>query len=250
MNNELLLLIKKHRDTLIEQTKTRPQETLEFKMNRQMQTFSFNPPINLVEEGKWLLGVSPFECTNSVFNITNENNSFSVTVPGHWIPENAQQTFDKLKELLELDKRDLSLHIDAVRGRGRKIYVGEDEYDLSDLDNNLLRNEIFEKLKKKYTEYPKVSKYVEDSTGCEHVNIDKNAQRSHTDFNEGTQCVIFSFTDHSSNKYRHLEDMVYRLQLTYNEIVDILDFKYLPTLTKGYTLVPGICEVTDIIILC
>ena len=74
MNNELLLLFKKHTDTLIEQTKTKPQETLEFTMNEQMQTFSFNPPINLVEEGKWLLAVSSFECTNSVFNITNENN--------------------------------------------------------------------------------------------------------------------------------------------------------------------------------
>ena len=39
MNNELLLLIKKHTDTLIENTRTRPQETLEFKMNKQMQTF-------------------------------------------------------------------------------------------------------------------------------------------------------------------------------------------------------------------
>ena len=58
MNNELLLLNKKHTDTLIENTRTRPQETLEFKMNKQMQTFSFNPPINLLEEGKWLLAVS------------------------------------------------------------------------------------------------------------------------------------------------------------------------------------------------
>ena len=74
MNNELLLLIKKHTDTLIEQTKTKPQETLEFKMNKQTQKFSFNPPINLIEEGKWLLGVTSLECTNSVFNITNENN--------------------------------------------------------------------------------------------------------------------------------------------------------------------------------
>ena len=46
MNNELLRLIKKHTDTLIEQTKTKPQETLEFKMNKQTQTYSFNPPIN------------------------------------------------------------------------------------------------------------------------------------------------------------------------------------------------------------
>ena len=76
MNNELLLLIKKHTDTLIQQTKTRQQETLEFKKNKQMQTFSFNPPIKLLEEGKWLLGTSSFECTKSVFNINNQRNQF------------------------------------------------------------------------------------------------------------------------------------------------------------------------------
>ena len=50
MNNESLLLNKKHTDTLIEQTKTKPQETLEFIMNKQMHTFSFNAPIKLVEK--------------------------------------------------------------------------------------------------------------------------------------------------------------------------------------------------------
>ena len=47
-------------------------------------------------------------------------------------------------------------------------------------------------------------------------------------------------------KYRDLEDMVYRLQLTYDEIVDIVDVKYIAGSTKGYTLAPGIHEVTDI----
>ena len=36
MNNELGLLFKKLTDTLTEQRKTKPQETLEFKMNKQM----------------------------------------------------------------------------------------------------------------------------------------------------------------------------------------------------------------------
>ena len=102
MNNEMLLLIKKHTDILIEQTRMEPQETLEFKMNRQMQTFSFNSPINLVDEGKWLLAVSPFECTNSVFNITNENKSFSITILGHWLTKSAEKAIDKLNKLLEL----------------------------------------------------------------------------------------------------------------------------------------------------
>ena len=43
MNIELLRLIKKHTDTLIEHEKTKPQETLKFKMIKQMQTFCLIP---------------------------------------------------------------------------------------------------------------------------------------------------------------------------------------------------------------
>ena len=52
-------------------------------MVRSKQTFPFNHTINLVEEGKWLLAVSSFESANYVFIITDENNSFSITIPGH-----------------------------------------------------------------------------------------------------------------------------------------------------------------------
>ena len=113
MNNELLLLIKKHTDTLIQQTKTKPQETLEFKMNKQMQTFLFNPPINLVEEGKWLLAVSSSKCTNSVFNKTNENNSFSIIVPGHYQNKSDEKMINDLNEILEL--KSIELHVDQVK---------------------------------------------------------------------------------------------------------------------------------------
>ena len=112
MNDELLLIIKKHTDTLIEQTKTKPQETLELKMNKQMQTFSFNPPINLVEEGKWLIAVSLFDCTNSVFNITKENNSFSIILPGPYQNKSDEKTIDDLKKFLEL--KSLELHVEEV----------------------------------------------------------------------------------------------------------------------------------------
>ena len=97
MNKELLLLIKKHTDTLIEQTKkTKPQETLEFKMNKQKENFSLSPPINLGEEGKWLLAVTSFEATNSVFNIKDENNTFSISTPGNWSSRGAAETTHKL----------------------------------------------------------------------------------------------------------------------------------------------------------
>ena len=116
MSIELFLSIKKHTDTLIEQTKTKPQETLEFKMYEQLQTFSFNPPINLVENGKWLLGLSSLECTNSVFNITNENNSFSIIIPGQYQTGIAEKMINDLKKFFEL--KSLEIHVEEVRKRG------------------------------------------------------------------------------------------------------------------------------------
>ena len=113
MNNELLFFIKRHTDTLIEQTKTKPQETHEFVMKKQTKTFSSNPPINLFEEGKWLLGVTSFDSTNSVFNITDENNSFSIIIPGHWENKSAGKTTDELTKILEL--KSFELHVKKVR---------------------------------------------------------------------------------------------------------------------------------------
>ena len=192
MSNELLLLIKKHTDTLIKQTKTKPQDTLEFKMNKQMQSFSFQPPINLVEEGMWLMAVSLFDCTNSVFNITNENNSFSIIIPGHYETEFAEKTIDDLNKLLEL--KSLELHVEEVRKRGNKIKIGDNEYKLSDFD--IKKNEILEELK----------------------NV----------------------------KYNDLKDLVYRMRLSYDEIMNILNLKYIPTKRTGYSLNPGIYEVIDL----
>ena len=37
-----------------------------------------------------------------------------------------------------------------------------------------------------------------------------------------------------------------RIQLTYDEIIDMLDLKYIPTKRTGYSLNPGLYEVTDI----
>ena len=118
MNNELLLLIKKHTDTLIEKTKTKPQETLEFVKNKQTQTYTFLPTTDLLGEGKGLLGVTSFECINSVFNITNENNSFSIIKPGHYQTKFAEKIINGLNKLLEL--KSLELHVEEFKKRGNK----------------------------------------------------------------------------------------------------------------------------------
>ena len=47
-------------------------------------------------------------------------------------------------------------------------------------------------------------------------------------------------------KQRDLEDTVYRLQLTYDENVDMLDVKYIAGSTIAYTLPPGVYKISDI----
>ena len=47
-------------------------------------------------------------------------------------------------------------------------------------------------------------------------------------------------------KYNDLEDLVYRMQLTFDEIIDILDLIYIPTKRIGYSLNTGIYEVVDL----
>ena len=44
-------------------------------------------------------------------------------------------------------------------------------------------------------------------------------------------------------KYNDIEDLVYRMQLTHDEIIDILDLKYIPTKRTGCSLKLGIFEV-------
>ena len=161
-------------------------------MNKQRQTFSFNPPINLIEEDKWLLAVSSFECTNSVFNITDDNNSFSIIIPAHWETEFAEKIIDEVNRLVEL--RSLELHVNEVRKRGNKTKIGDIEYKLSDFDNQ--KYEIIEELKK--------------------------------------------------SKYKDLGDLVYKMQLTYDEIIDVLELKYFSTKRIGYSLNPGIYEIVDL----
>ena len=101
MNNEFLFLFKKRTDTMIEQTKTKPEETLVLKQNKQMETFSFNPPLNLSEEGKCFLAVTSFKASNSVFIITNENNSCSISTPSYWTPESGEEFIKELTNLLK-----------------------------------------------------------------------------------------------------------------------------------------------------
>ena len=137
--------MKKYTEKLIEKAKTKPEEIFVFKLNKQMNTFSFSPPINLFEEGKCLLAVTSFEATNSVFNITGENNGFSITTPGHWTSKDCEETINKLNNFLELrSQNDIELHVKEAEKRGTRIEIENSRYNLAGFD--LFDSEILAEL--------------------------------------------------------------------------------------------------------
>ena len=96
---DLLLSISKNCETLIEQTHTKPQETLEFKMTKPKETFHFKPPIQI--KGDWMIGLTDLEVYNSIFNITEENNKFEL----YKFPDEKAGgvTYEKVRDEIEKD---------------------------------------------------------------------------------------------------------------------------------------------------
>ena len=93
-----------------------------------------------------MLAVTNFEAMNSVFIITNKNNSLSFTIEGLRSSRGGVETINKLQKILQLrSKNDIKLHVEKVRKRGNQIKIGDKEYNLSDLDTR--EEEIIEELK-------------------------------------------------------------------------------------------------------
>ena len=66
------------------------------------------------------------EVYNFIFEITDENISFAITIPRLWETKSAENIIDELNELLAL----LSLELDVkeVRKRANKIKIGDNDY--------------------------------------------------------------------------------------------------------------------------
>ena len=94
-----ILSITKNCETLIKQTHTKPQETLEIKKIKPRETFHFITPISI--EGDWMMGIICSEVFNSIFNITEENNNFKVY---KFLDEKSGGvSYEKVRDEIEID---------------------------------------------------------------------------------------------------------------------------------------------------
>ena len=96
---DLLLSITKNCETLIEQTHTKPQETLEFNMIKPREKFHFRPPIQVKVD--WMIGLTDLEVYNSIFNIKEENNKLEL----YKFPDEKAGgvTYEKVRDEIEKD---------------------------------------------------------------------------------------------------------------------------------------------------
>ena len=95
MNQKRLLSNDKSTDLLSTQTSTKPQEVLKNKCTKGTVTFSKNP--SKTERSKGNKGVNFLESHDFVFNLTENHNRFSSSIPGHLLQDS--QTIKKLNIL-------------------------------------------------------------------------------------------------------------------------------------------------------
>ena len=97
----LLLNIAKSNQEIVENTHSKPQEPLEFKMTKQKESFSFDVPLLLNE--KWMMGVTNLEVYNTVYDITEKNNKLEILLTKQQLEEHRIDTelVSNIKNLYE-----------------------------------------------------------------------------------------------------------------------------------------------------
>ena len=79
-----------------------------------------------------VVSMTSFKATNSVLKITDENNSFSITIPGLWNSKSAEKTFEEQIKILGLKSQiDIELSVELVKKRdtfNRRLLFNQSGY--------------------------------------------------------------------------------------------------------------------------
>ena len=130
----LLLSIAKSNQKIVENTHSKPQETLEFKMNKQKESFSFDLPLELPEQ--WMMGVTSLEVYNTLYNITEKNNKHKLFETDKMLKEYkvATEFMSKIKKLYETSGNKGISNIEEIKklindDYFKKVTLSENYYD-------------------------------------------------------------------------------------------------------------------------
>ena len=145
----LLLSIAKSNLDIVENTLSKPQETLEFKMNKQKESFSIDIPLELPEQ--WMMGVTSLEVYNTVYNITEKNNKPKLFETEEMLKEYkfATEFIPKIKNLYKTSIKGIS-DIEEIKKLindviFKKVVFPNNYYD----DLNKIIHQIFQNIEDK-----------------------------------------------------------------------------------------------------
>ena len=144
----LLLSIAKSNQEIVENTHSKPQETLEFKMNKQKESFSFDVPLELPEQR--MMGVTSLEVYNSVFNITNKNNSFQIQLTDeqlNGIDTNFAMNIEYLHKTNQADFNKTVYGLKNTTFKNKKKLLKNDLDKIKDIINQHESENVLNKLK-------------------------------------------------------------------------------------------------------
>ena len=115
---DVLLSITKKCETLIKQTHTKAEETLEFKINTSRERFNFSSSIRI--DGSWMLHLISLEVNNPIFIINTTNNKFELHTDIF-----DEFSLEEIKGELEenFDISDITLyHLQSTKWKNRSTY--------------------------------------------------------------------------------------------------------------------------------
>ena len=179
----LLLSIAKSNQEIVENTHSKPQETLEFKMTKQKESFSFDVPLILNE--KWMMGVTSLEVYNTVYNITEKNNKLQIIL-------NDQQ----LKEL-KLDSGLILFVEDLYVTYFGKPYTLSEYNEFVEKANKLITNSYSKKNKLTRIDFDYLTKIVKSLNEIYNNRLNQetiNQERSLAKLNR--ERIIKEYKDH------------------------------------------------------
>ena len=146
----LLLSIAKSNLDIVENTHSKPQETLEFKMNKQKESFSFDIPLDLPEQ--WMMGVTSLEVYNTIYNITEKNNKIELftTEQNLKVYKFVTEFMSKIKKLYETSGNKGLSNIEEIKklindDNFKNVALSENYYD----DLNKIIDQINQNIKDK-----------------------------------------------------------------------------------------------------
>ena len=99
---DLFLSKTKICETLIKQTRRKAEETLEFKLTKPRDTFSFEPSPNLGLDSNWMVGLTSLEVHKSIFIITQEKINLELCTEYSDVEFSFVEMKDKIAEVLSL----------------------------------------------------------------------------------------------------------------------------------------------------